>query len=88
MRSRPTNFGFSTEGLTLELPQRRFASLGPRVGNSVTLGVRPQHLRLGGVSNAEQIALSGNLMVTEQLGEEQLLAAARIVGAGYPCLRC
>ncbi|MFZ0852490.1 MAG: sn-glycerol-3-phosphate ABC transporter ATP-binding protein UgpC [Hyphomicrobiaceae bacterium] len=67
-------FRLSTEGLTLELPQRRFASLGPRVGNSVTLGVRPQHLRLGGVSNAEQIALSGNLMVTEQLGDEQLLA--------------
>jgi multiple sugar transport system ATP-binding protein len=67
-------FRLSAEGMAIALPQRRFAGLGPHVGQSVTLGLRPQHLRLGRASNGEQVAFSGNLMVTEQLGDEQLLA--------------
>ena len=45
-----------------------------QVGRTVTLGVRPQHLRLGSAHNGEQVGFSGNLMVSEQLGDEQLLA--------------
>jgi multiple sugar transport system ATP-binding protein len=40
----------------------------------VTLGVRPQHLRLGHANGSEQIGFGGALMVSEQLGDEQLLA--------------
>ena len=67
-------FRLSADGLAVAVPQRRFVGLGPHVGRTVTLGVRPQHLRLGGASSAEQVAFSGKLMVSEQLGDEQLLA--------------
>jgi multiple sugar transport system ATP-binding protein len=67
-------FRLTADGLGMALPQRRFAGLGPHVGRTVTLGVRPQHLRLGGASSDEQVAFSGKLMVSEQLGDEQLLA--------------
>jgi multiple sugar transport system ATP-binding protein len=67
-------FRLSADGLTMALPQQRFAGLGAHVGGSVTLGVRPQHLRLGSPSSDAQVGFSGNLMVSEQLGDEQLLA--------------
>jgi multiple sugar transport system ATP-binding protein len=73
-------FRLSSEGLEIELPQRRFVGLGPHVGKTVTLGVRPQHLRLGALSNGGQVGFSGNLVVTEQLGDEQLLAVR--IGTG------
>jgi multiple sugar transport system ATP-binding protein len=72
-------FRLASEGLAIALPQQRFAGLGPHVGKTVTLGIRPQHLRLG-AANGEQVGLNGNLMVTEQLGDEQLLAVR--VGGG------
>ena len=67
-------FRLSAAGMAIELPQSRFAGLGPHLGRTVTLGMRPQHLRLGSARNGEQVAVSGNLMVSEQLGDEQLLA--------------
>ncbi|HJZ32474.1 MAG TPA: sn-glycerol-3-phosphate ABC transporter ATP-binding protein UgpC [Hyphomicrobiaceae bacterium] len=67
-------FRLSGDGVALALPQRRFADLGRHVGGTVSLGVRPQHLKLGSASNGQQVGLSGNLMVTEQLGDEQVLA--------------
>ena len=67
-------FQLTAENVAIELPQLRFTPLGAHVGRSVTLGLRPQHLRLGNAKNGEQVAFSGNLMVTEQLGDEQLLA--------------
>ena len=73
-------FRLSANGLAIALPQRRFAGLGPLVGGTVTLGVRPQHLRLGSAGNGNQVGFSGNLMVSEQLGDEQLLAVR--VGQG------
>jgi ABC-type sugar transport system ATPase subunit len=36
--------------------------------------VRPQHIRLGAPANEKHIAFKGTVMVTEQLGDEQLLA--------------
>jgi multiple sugar transport system ATP-binding protein len=76
----PTEFRLSADGIDLKLPQRRFAGLGAHAGRTVTIGVRPQHLRLGGAAEVEHVALSGKVMVTEQLGDEQVLAVR--VGAG------
>jgi multiple sugar transport system ATP-binding protein len=67
-------FRLAANGIAIRLPQRRFAGLGARVGGKVTLGVRPQHLRLGPAAGSEQVGFSGALMVCEQLGDEQLLA--------------
>jgi multiple sugar transport system ATP-binding protein len=67
-------FRLSQDGVVIELPRPRFLRLGPHVGKTVTLGIRPQHLRLGHAGNREQVAFSGKLMVSEQLGDEQLLA--------------
>ena len=62
------------EGLSLALPPSRFPGLARSDSDSVTVGVRPQHLRLGRAEDADQVSFSGTLMVTEQLGDEQLLA--------------
>jgi len=61
-------------GLALTLPHRRFARLGAASGGRVTLGVRPQHLRLGRPESSEQVGLRGTVLVSDQLGDEQVLA--------------
>src|SRR6476660_5414401 len=68
------SFSLTADGIAIQLPQRRFAGLGPHADKSVTLGVRPQHLRLGQGNGGEHIGFGGSLMVSEQLGHEQLLA--------------
>jgi multiple sugar transport system ATP-binding protein len=40
----------------------------------VSVGMRPQHIRLGSPLGDSQVGLKGTVMVTEQLGDEQLLA--------------
>jgi multiple sugar transport system ATP-binding protein len=67
-------FTLTSPGMCLKLPARPFPGLGPRVGRSVCVGIRPQHIRLGPPVNASQVGFKGTLMVTEQLGDEQLLA--------------
>jgi multiple sugar transport system ATP-binding protein len=67
-------FSLTGSGWHFSLPARRFPDLGLRVGRSVCVGVRPQHIRLGAPVNDHQIAFNGTVMVTEQLGDEQLLA--------------
>ena len=69
------------DGLKISLPPARFPGLARRNGSdAVTIGVRPQHLRLGEPQNGDQVGLAGSLMITEQLGDEQLLAV-RIGGS-------
>jgi multiple sugar transport system ATP-binding protein len=70
----PDTFRLTRNGIDIRLPQLKFAGLGGHVGKTVTVGVRPQHLRLGEAKNTEQVCFSGTLMVSEQLGDEQLLA--------------
>jgi multiple sugar transport system ATP-binding protein len=60
-------------GWSFSLPPARFPALARNGGANVTVGVRPQHLRLGPPEGPDQVGLSGPLMVTEQLGDEQLL---------------
>src|SRR5262249_40158537 len=68
-------FLLNGDGVSFALLAARFAQkLGACVGRTVCLGVRPQHLRLGPPLNDGQVSLKGVLMVTEQLGDEQLVA--------------
>src|SRR5262245_5998784 len=62
------------QGVQFKLATARFPDLGSRVGRSVCVGIRPQHIRLGAPVNANQITFKGTVMVSEQLGDEQLLA--------------
>jgi multiple sugar transport system ATP-binding protein len=68
------HFLLSCQGWQFRLPITRFPDLGLRVGRSICVGMRPQHIRLGAPVNENQIAFKGTVMVTEQLGDEQLLA--------------
>jgi len=61
-------------GFAFRIPNGRFAALGAHVGGVVCVGVRPQHMRLGTPANAGEIGLRGTVAVTEQLGDEQILA--------------
>jgi multiple sugar transport system ATP-binding protein len=67
-------FTLTCDGLRFRLPARRLPGLGPRVGQLVCVGIRPQHIRLGPPVGDGQVGLKGTVMVTEQLGDEQLLA--------------
>jgi multiple sugar transport system ATP-binding protein len=77
--SEPGCFALTAQGLCLRLPEQRFPGLGPRVGRLVCVGIRPQHIRLGPASTEHQVGLKGIAMVTEQLGDEQVLAI-RVAG--------
>ena len=66
-------FTLSCQGLRLALPSRAFPNLGSCVGQSVCIGMRPQHIRLGPPANASEVGFKGTVMVTEQLGDEQVL---------------
>jgi multiple sugar transport system ATP-binding protein len=67
-------FLLAGEDFSFSVPANLAPSLGSRVGGPVCLGMRPQHIRLGKPAGENQIGFSGTLMVTEQLGDEQLLA--------------
>jgi len=67
-------FALACQGWQFTLPSRRFPDLASRIGRSVSVGVRPQHIRLGTPVGDNQVGLKGTVMVTEQLGDEQLLA--------------
>jgi multiple sugar transport system ATP-binding protein len=64
----------SGEGLAFSLPARRAEMLGRYADQPVVLGIRPQHARFGEPSGDDQVKLAGTLLVSEQLGDEQLLA--------------
>ena len=68
------------DGARFALPERRVPQLAERNGQSVVVGARPPHTRLGRPASDDQVGLAGPLMVTEQLGDEQLLAVR--IGAG------
>src|SRR5436853_184431 len=52
-------FSLSANGIAIALPERRFAGLGAHAGRTVTMGVRPQHMRLG-QANGEHVGFGGN----------------------------
>jgi multiple sugar transport system ATP-binding protein len=77
-------FAFSGRGFVFRVPSSRFAnsrfansrsaSLGPHIGRPICVGVRPQHIRLGAPANAGEVGLRGIVVVTEQFGDEQIVA--------------
>jgi len=66
-------FVLTGRGLHVRIPSQLFPHLGPRVGGSVCVGIRPQHIRLGAPAHEHQFGFKGVLIVTEQLGDEQLI---------------
>ncbi|HEY7245459.1 MAG TPA: sn-glycerol-3-phosphate ABC transporter ATP-binding protein UgpC [Xanthobacteraceae bacterium] len=66
-------FTLAAPGLRFTLPVGPFAHLGKRVGQSLCVGMRPQHIRLGPPGNPAELGLKGTVMITEQLGDEQVL---------------
>src|SRR5262249_51385976 len=68
------HFTLACQGWQFTLPSRGVPGLASRVGRSVWGGGRPQPIRLGAPGSGNQVALKGTVMVTEQLGDEQLLA--------------
>jgi multiple sugar transport system ATP-binding protein len=67
------SFVLSSTGLRFALPSRAFPNLGASVGRSILVGLRPQQIRLGTPANAGEVGFGGTVMVTEQLGDEQVL---------------
>jgi multiple sugar transport system ATP-binding protein len=72
----PTADGFelAADDISIHLPQRRFVGLGPYAAKKVVVGIRPQHLRLAASASEGHVGLGGVLVISEQLGDEQLLA--------------
>jgi multiple sugar transport system ATP-binding protein len=67
-------FSLTGQDFSFSVPANLAPSLGARVGGPVSMGMRPQHIRLGKPPGDHQIGFAGTLLVTEQLGDEQLLA--------------
>ena len=53
-----STFRLSADGVDLALPQARFPAVGRCVDGTATVGVRPQHLRLGAAANGNQVSPS------------------------------
>jgi len=68
------NFVLTGAGIRFVVASTLFTRLGPRLGHTICIGIRPQHLRLGAATAANQVGFKGPLMVSEQLGDEQNLA--------------
>jgi multiple sugar transport system ATP-binding protein len=67
-------FLLSAGGLQWRIPTRRCGHLPERAGQSVCVGIRPQHIRLGAPTGENHVGIKGVLIVSEQLGDEQLIA--------------
>ena len=61
------------ESIRLALPPALSAPLGPQVGREVTLGVRPEDLRIAASDDAPGLCLDAVVEVVEKLGSEILL---------------
>ena len=62
------------DGFSLRLPPAIIEPANLTGDRALSVGIRPQHLRLGAASENGQLGLSGTMMVTEQLGDEQIVA--------------
>ena len=63
------------DGAGFTLPASILHGVSSSTGRALCVGVRPQHLGLGARSGPNQIVFKGVLIATEQLGDEQILAA-------------
>jgi multiple sugar transport system ATP-binding protein len=60
-------------GLRVKLPADRVGTLGPKLGQAVTLGVRPEDLRLASGTDPADLCAEAVVDVVEPLGSEILL---------------
>jgi multiple sugar transport system ATP-binding protein len=69
-----------SEGIRLKIPEALAARLGPQAGKELTLGVRPEDLRIANGADAADMSIEAVVEVIERLGSEILLDVA--VGQG------
>jgi multiple sugar transport system ATP-binding protein len=60
-------------GLQIEVPAQHADRLRPHVGRQLTLGIRPEDLRIAGDGDVAGLIFSSRVEVVEQLGSEVLL---------------
>jgi multiple sugar transport system ATP-binding protein len=65
-----------TEGMKVKVPGQLAPRLGSYAGKEVTLGVRPEDLRIAGDIDDKDLTFSANVEVVERLGSEILLDVA------------
>jgi multiple sugar transport system ATP-binding protein len=63
----------SNRGLRIKLPEAYAGRVRPYVGKPLTLGVRPEDLRIAAGADASELAFDSVVEVVEQLGSETLL---------------
>ena len=64
-------------GLTLPVPRPRLTGAS---GRPVTLGVRPEHIQLGGEGNGSRVKVPATIDVVEPLGNEAIVTARCAAG--------
>jgi multiple sugar transport system ATP-binding protein len=62
-----------TQGLRIRVPAERAARLAAYKGQTVTLGIRPEDLRVGGSADSPDMSFDAVVEVVEPLGSEILL---------------
>lgn len=74
---------FRAADFEIALPERRLKGQGLPQGHAVTLGVRPEHLRLGAPASeagsdalVDQIQISGKVRLIEQMGAQTVLVCS------------
>jgi len=65
-----------TQGMKIKVPGQLAPRLGSYAGKDVTLGVRPEDLRIAGDIDDKDLTFSANVEVVERLGSEILLDVA------------
>jgi multiple sugar transport system ATP-binding protein len=79
------------EGMRIKVPAAATPSLLPYQGQGVTLGVRPEDLRVGAAADAADLSFEAVVEVVEPLGSEILLdtraAGQHIVARVEPTVR-
>jgi multiple sugar transport system ATP-binding protein len=78
-------------GIKIKVPPQKAQSLMPYKGQAVTLGVRPEDLRVGMTSDSSDLSFDAVVEVVEPLGAEILLdtkaASQQIVARVEPTVK-
>src|SRR5437667_7446146 len=64
-------FSLSSNDWCFRVPSRRFPQLASRIGATVCVGMRPQHIRLGRTFDENHAPFHAIVLVTVQLGDER-----------------
>src|SRR5439155_11052466 len=64
------------DGIRIKVPAAMTEQLGPSAGSEVTLGIRPEDLRIAGAADSADLCIDVAVEVVERLGSEILLDVA------------